>query len=403
MLELIKILLVVLFIVFFIWRKWDLGLNLVLASILLGLLFGLGPLSLIKNVVYTAVDRSTLELVGVVIIIIILGRLLKDSGNLTLMSQSMEGLVADRRVALVIPPALIGLLPMPGGAMFSAPMVQETGEKLNLTPQQKTFFNYWFRHLWEYWWPLYPGLIMEAVILQVSIRKLMAVQWPLTLVAIFGGVLLGLVQVPKLKREKRGSPDFWAGLWGITRSIWPVLFIIGVMIAFRVKLIWVVFAVTLIFLVTSPLDWRERWQSVKEGFSWRTILLLVSVMIFKGMLEASNALTVLPNSFQQLGLSPLFLLFSVPFLVGLLTGVNQAYIGISFPLLLPFMGQPSPDLSLAMFAYVSGFMGVLLSPVHLCLSLTKDYFNADFAKIYKLLIKPVLLIVLFTAVLLVVR
>ena len=72
--------------------------------------------------------------------------------------------------------------------------------------------------------------------------------------------------------------------------------------------------------------------------------------------------------------------------MGLLTGVNQAYIGVAFPLLLPFFGSEVIDLKLIMFAYAVGFVGVLLSPVHLCLLLTKEYFKANWAGIYKLLL-----------------
>jgi hypothetical protein len=82
----------------------------------------------------------------------------------------------------------------------------------------------------------------------------------------------------------------------------------------------------------------------------------------------------------------------VPFLLGLLTGVNHAFVGISFPILLPIFGLAHPDLVLVMFAYVSGFVGILLSPAHLCLILTVDYFQADLRDVYKILIWPCLIV-----------
>ncbi|GAF85582.1 unnamed protein product, partial [marine sediment metagenome] len=68
------------------------------------------------------------------------------------------------------------------------------------------------------------------------------------------------------------------------------------------------------------------------------------------------------------------------------------YVGISFPLLLPILGSGNPDMVLVMFAYVSGFVGILLSPAHLCLFLTLDYFKADLRDVYKILIWPVAVI-----------
>jgi len=47
-----------------------------------------------------------------------------------------------------------------------------------------------------------------------------------------------------------------------------------------------------------------------------------------------------------------------------------------------------------MFAYAGGFAGVLLSPIHLCLVTTVQYFKADLKKIYKMLLSPVIFVVL---------
>ncbi|MFO0751886.1 MAG: DUF401 family protein [Thermodesulfovibrionales bacterium] len=43
-------------------------------------------------------------------------------------------------------------------------------------------------------------------------------------------------------------------------------------------------------------------------------------------------------------------------------------------------------------AFASGFLGVLLSPVHLCLVLTREYFKADAWGIYKRIIPASLVI-----------
>jgi hypothetical protein len=43
-------------------------------------------------------------------------------------------------------------------------------------------------------------------------------------------------------------------------------------------------------------------------------------------------------------------------------------------------------------AFAAGFIGVLLSPVHLCLALTRDYFHADWAPLYRLLLPSVALL-----------
>ena len=69
-----------------------------------------------------------------------------------------------RLMSLVAIPAAIGLVPMPGGALFSAPLVGKTVEETDHTPEWKAAVNYWFRHVMEYWWPLYPVVIVTLSI-----------------------------------------------------------------------------------------------------------------------------------------------------------------------------------------------------------------------------------------------
>ncbi|MCK7476244.1 MAG: DUF401 family protein [Candidatus Moduliflexus flocculans] len=52
-------------------------------------------------------------------------------------------------------------------------------------------------------------------------------------------------------------------------------------------------------------------------------------------------------------------------------------------------GDGAPDMVLLTFAFVSGFAGILLSPAHLCLALTAEYFKADMRKVYRILVWPV--------------
>jgi hypothetical protein len=75
--------------------------------------------------------------------------------------------------SLVLIPAAIGLVPMPGGALFSAPLVGKTAEKSTNSPEWKAAVNYWFRHILEYWWPLYPVVIVTLSIFTIETWKYM--------------------------------------------------------------------------------------------------------------------------------------------------------------------------------------------------------------------------------------
>ena len=38
---------------------------------------------------------------------------------------------------------------------------------MNTGPERRTFLNYWFRHVWEMVFPLYPSLVLAAGLMGV--------------------------------------------------------------------------------------------------------------------------------------------------------------------------------------------------------------------------------------------
>ena len=386
MIELLKLFFVVLLIAFLMWRKVDLGISLLAGSLALGVLFSMNQMQMLLSAKTAIIDPDTIEIVIAVTLIIIMGRLMKSSGNLNSLVDSLDKIVMDRRISMVIPPAFIGLLPAPGGAMLSAPMVDESGDKLGLSAEQKTYINYWFRHLWEYCWPLYPGLIVAAAITNIEVDALMRVQYPLSFAAIFAGIVFGLVPIRRNFNHKLDRNAIGTNFITFIVSIWPIWIILIGLVAFRLNILIILSVIVVILLLTVKTAAREKLSQVRQSISGKIILLLVSVMIFKQILTDSSAVEAIPVVLEASGISPLIPIALIPFILGLLTGVNQAYIGVSFPLLLPFFGGEVMDLKLIMFAYAVGFVGVLLSPVHLCLLLTKEYFKANWPGIYKLLL-----------------
>ncbi len=378
--------------------KWSLGVSILFISLIVGILFRMSPATILKNVLLASIHPDTLQLIALIILVIFLGNLMKERGNLEKIVSSLEALIRNRRLGSLIPPALMGLLPMPAGALFSAPMVEEFGRKMGVSPENKTLVNYWFRHLWEYVWPLYPGLILAAALLNVKVRDIILAQYPLTLAAIAAGFIfcMGKSSYPSSSRsfKPKTKTQFTEEIRTFVFNTWPILAIILLVLIFKVELLLAILTIVLIVLASSKMKGSQIFLSFKKSLSLSMILLIISVMIFKRVFEVSGAFSVIPTIFSHWGLSTLVILFFAPFLAGLLTGINSAFVGIAFPLLLPLMVKSEPNLTYAMFAYAAGFAGVLLSPFHLCLIVTKEYFQADFKKLYKLLPLPVAFVVL---------
>ena len=391
MADLLRIVLIVLVLLFLIKKKWDLGFVLFLGALLTGVAFSLDFPVLARNILEALISTETLSLIGIIVLVLYLGNLLQLKGNFRKMVDSLKNLVPEPRLILALPSSFIGLLPMIGGALMSAPIVEEAGQRWKLTPAWKTFLNYWFRHIWEYCWPLYVNMILASAILQIPIKRIASVQFPFTVLAAVLGLIILFKHVPRLPSEKDGQRALNSML-SLFYSVWPIFLVIILIFAFKLSMLLSLAVTALLTQFFFRMSLHERLRIIWKSISVKTLFLIASVMVFKRILEVSGALSSVTTVFPPEGISAYLLLFTVPFFLGLLTGVNHAYVGISFPILLPIFGLENPDMVLVLFAYVSGFVGILLSPAHLCLALTLDFFKADLRDVYKILLWPTVVI-----------
>lgn len=405
MTEIIKLLVVIAVIIFLIRKKWNLGYIILLSSLLLGLFFELNPKEIGINFVQAIMDPVTIRLIGIIVLVLLLSSILKRIESLKDIVDSLQKLVKDYRLILAFIPSFLGLLPMPAGAMFSAPMVKEIGDRAGLNPEEDAFVNYWFRHIWEFVWPLYPSIILLSALLEVEVREIIIVQLPITLIALMLGLIWERRYLKKDEaKDKRG--DFGFNIKKLFFSTWPILLVVFMVIIIKIDILisLIIVIVSLILLNRSKMKTEVIIEIIKKDIPLNTVVLIVGIMIFKRMLETTGAIMVIPELFTGLGVHPLVILFFIPFLIGMLTGITSAIVGIGFPVLLPFIvTQGEVNLNYAMFAFVGGYMGHMLSPMHLCLVVTNDYFKADTGKIYKMLILPLVIISLSALVLVIIR
>jgi integral membrane protein (TIGR00529 family) len=203
-------------------------------------------------------------------------------------------------------------------------------------------------------------------------------------------------------KDKRG--DFGLNIKKLFFSTWPILLVIFLVIIIKINLLisLILVILSLALLNRTKMKTEVIMEIIKKDIPIKTVVLIAGIMIFKRILETTGSIMVIPGFFTELGVHPLAILFFIPFLIGILTGVTSAIVGIGFPVLLPFIVvQGEVNLNYVMFAFVGGYMGHMLSPMHLCLVVTNDYFKADMGKIYKMLI-PFLLIMILSAFILVI-
>ena len=359
-------------------------------SLILSLLL-LPPRSLPGHMFHTLIDRQTLTLLVVVASALALSRLMEVKGLLTSLATTMERL--GPRIAMHLVPATIGLVPMPAGALVSATALRDLASRMGLSPERVTFINYWFRHIWETSLPVYPAIIATSVIMSLQLSSVTLTLLPMTaLVVALGAVSSYRMLKPNQRYETKERTSKKSIAYNLLRTSWPILLIVGLVMAGLDVLI--AFPLTLVLLACQQ---RARWPelkiALKYGADLQILFLLYSIMLFKATIESAGAAYTLFSDMQYIGMPTPVILALLPFLMGFATGISMGFVGISLPLLVPFIAIGSQVNSHAlMLAYISGYVGVLLSPLHLCLLLSVEYFKASFAKVYKLILPPLLAI-----------
>jgi len=322
-----------------------------------------------------------------------------------------------KRTSMAVLPAVIGVLPMPGGAIFSAPLVDRIDADGSVAPLLKVRANYWFRHIWEYWWPLYPGVLVAVGITGLEFWQFMLLQLPLTAFSLTAGYLFLLRRIPP---EPAGGADADtdrgdAPAPPLLRLILPVIVVIGTYAAVRLAWwgaarVWPAlpplnkYAPMVLGLVLAlatlerqrPLGWRA-WRPILLSPRTAVLVVLVAVIrIYGAIIEMPMAgepslVAEMQTEMDAWGIPALGMIMLLPFVAGITTGICVGFVGASFPIVVSLVGAgaPMPDLLAAVtLAFGFGYMGMMLSPVHVCLIVTNEHFKTRLARSLLGLVAP---------------
>lgn len=365
------------------------GLAIFIGSLIVSLLI-LPARSLPELIFSTAINIQTIKLLVIIASAMTLSRLMELKGLLTHLAATMERI--GPRLALLLTPSIIGFVPMPGGALVSATAIRDLVKRMKLHPEQATFINYWFRHIWEIFLPVYPAVITASIIFSIPITTLMIRLLPMAILAAILGIVITLVVIKPEVPLSNGEKPSESIPYGIFKAAWPVLLLIClVLIGLDTA---IAFPITLgLLALQQKASQQELKQALKYGLDPKILLLLFAVMLYKTTIETSGAADELFTDMQNIGLPAVFILVTLPFLISFSTGNTMAFVGICFPLLVSFIA-PGSQLNIwaLLLAFISGEVGYILSPLHLCLVLSTQYYQASLSKVYRYITPPLLII-----------
>ena len=401
MLNVLGVIIAFLVIIFLIRKKFNFGLSLILGSLILGI-FSLQtielieiPKAVIQASIYSFEEQQivteTVELAVLMTLIFILAKCMQETEAIKKLIDSLRTFFSNGGTLGVIP-AVYGLMPVPGGALFSAPMIGEEGKKYLLDKNQKNFLNVWFRHIW---FPIYP--ISSAMILicsekfsNINIYHLMLVNIPAFIAAIIVGIIYLKKFIKKASIQPTKPEKDYTGLIYLLPPIVP-LFFYGILQIFdfpqiRSFLIGVVFSIILLYFLIK-ISFKEYMQIIKKSITWKLALAIFGIMIFREMFDVSKANILIADTIGSLPVPALIIVIIIPLLLGLLTGYNLGAIALSYFLVEPFFQFTGINIiGLTSIIFISSLVGYLISPIHLCNVLSSEYLKTDTTRMYKMYI-----------------
>ncbi|MDD2580458.1 MAG: DUF401 family protein [Desulfuromonadaceae bacterium] len=387
MADLLKTAAVLALIVSLLRRKVSMSAVMPIGAVVLGIIYLTPPLQFLKAAAVATFAPKSLEMTLILMLTMVMENILRTTGMLKRMVSSLAAAVPDRRFIMAAMPAMIGMLPSPGGAVFSAPMVNEAAGDADMAPEQKALINYWYRHIWEYVLPLYPGIILAAGITGLSTQVLFIANLPFSLSVVGWGWVFCFHGVGR-QEKKLPSGSRKREFLTFIAMISPIMLALLLVVLFRVNAVLALGGAVIVLYGFHRYTPAMIFKNLRESVSGKALFMVIGIMVFQEVLRTTGALAGIASFFTASHMPVYILLFLIPFVAGVMTGLTIGYVGITFPLLLPLMGTPAPSPALVALAFGSGFAGVMLSPVHLCYVLTCEYFHADIAKVYHRLFLP---------------
>jgi len=404
-------------------RKVHLGLAAAVGGILLALWRGMAPLSVGRAAVAEALSPDTVLLVLLMAGIMAFSAAMKKSGAMDAFSRALGAVAPSPRMAMAVAPLLIGTLPMPGGAILSAPLVDAMDPDRTRGAAMLSAANYWFRHTLELAWPLYPAFILTSSLTGFSAGRLIL----LNAYAVPILFTLGLFFILPLSRTLAGTTAqpardipaqeplgkrlavFFAGiaplalvlgtyivLDAVWRAIAPAFGLSTVINALvsRFAPIVIGLAAGSLYVGLSP-SGKGAFKGSIGAATFKLIAVIVGIRVFSALLGVAGVAAAAAGELAAAGIPTIVAVAVLPFVAGIVTGVGFGYVGLAFPIVLGLVpaGGPVPLEAAVVLAGAFGYAGMMLSPLHVCMVVSAEHFGVGLASTMRRLAAPLAIFV----------
>lgn len=405
---LVKILVIFFLVVIAASKKLPLGIATALGGIVIALWQGLGLSAIALAVMEELLNPDMLLLVVLLASIMAFSAAMKQSGAMDAFAAAIGESMPSRRIALAIAPLLIGTLPMPGGAIISAPLVGAMNDDASRGPETLSAINYWFRHVLELIWPLFPAFILTVGLTNLSVPTLMLLNMYAPVVLFVLGLMFILpkgkamsvdvwperereraAHTRKIERDKFHRLVRGVAHLGIVLGSYVVLDVIWELCKSRLMLdadtktligryapVLGGLLIGSLYLVKTAGHARIFHKSVSKA-TLELISVIVGIRVFSALINAADLARAASMELASTGIPTILVIALLPFISGIVTGVGLGYVGLAMPIVLGLISSSGIPLEAGVvIACAFGYAGMMFSPLHVCMVVTVQHFKS---------------------------
>ena len=352
-------------------------------TLVLGILSGVGIQTVGETILGVFINPYSRDTILTVLIISILGGLMKHYKILDQIVDTMFKIISNKKIILMMIPALIGILIIPGGAILSAPFIYNMGEELKISKPRRAAINLVFRHLAMFLLPFSSTLLfVRSSLPELNIYKVIMFN------IIFIGSALPMAYFLYLKDIKVEShskvEDMGKNILRLVVLSSPIYIpvIINAVTGIPFYLTMIV-SIVIVYLLG---DKKGFLRIGKESLNWDTVITVASVLIMKDIiLNMGDMLAMVDKVFLGINndILVLFILMIVSIFFGLITGYPTTGLAVTLPII-SMMNLPIDRLYVYVYFLIgSAFIGYYFSPLHLCQAFTTQEMGVSTGELYK--------------------
>lgn len=370
------------------WKKLKINFSfsLIISAVIISFIFGITPQKTVSNFLRVFTTYAQIRSVIIVTLIGSLGVLMKKYGFLGKVNEALIAVISGKKKVMMVLPAVVGLLSVPGGAQLSAPFVDELGEDLRVDKNIRCAINLVWRHIASFLVPTSNMIIvLIAAAPQINIYFLILLNLGFVAFMHTFSYLLYVKDIKEVKSDidKTEIPHY---LRQLLIYLSPIYMIIVFNAVFKIELIIsVLLSFVIIFLMCGRNDVKDYIKTFAGGLKLKTVVMMVGLFFVQNTIKSADVLIdgfayIFANSHGMVLAMAIFV-FAV--IISVTTGLSYTSIGVIMPMVVS-LGLSTTQLTIyAFFVICCTFVGYFFSPLHLCQLLTIQSMGCQPIDVYK--------------------